>query len=338
LKAAVLETINAPLVIRDIEPAELRLGQVLVKVLTSGICGAQLQELDGRKGNSKFLPHLMGHEGCGVVQKVGAGVSSVKEGDKVVMHWRQGIGIDAEFPSYVIDGKSFYSGKVNTLTEYAIVSENRITRVPSDTSSELAALLGCSLSTALGYIENQSNLKFGESVLILGCGGVGLNLISAARMRGAGVIATLDLSPEKSTLAILQGANLFYYVRSEIKEKFDLIIDTTGDTDLLSWAFSQLSSRGRLVLVGQPIPGKELKLPNAINMFNGDGLLLTATQGGSTHPTKDIPRYIELFHQRKMSIESLITHRFPLESINEAFDCLKSGIAGRIMIQIVEER
>ena len=88
MKAAVLEKIDAPLAVRDVELTELKIGQVLVKVLVSGLCGAQLHEIRGHKGNGKFLPHLMGHEGCGIVKEVGPGVTTVKEGDKVVMHWR----------------------------------------------------------------------------------------------------------------------------------------------------------------------------------------------------------------------------------------------------------
>jgi len=88
MKAAVLEKINEPLSIKDVQLTELKVGQVLVKILVSGLCGAQLHEIRGHKGNEKFLPHLMGHEGCGIVQEIGEGVTTVKVGDKVVMHWR----------------------------------------------------------------------------------------------------------------------------------------------------------------------------------------------------------------------------------------------------------
>ena len=140
MKAAILEQIDAPLVIRDVELTELKVGQVLVKVLVSGLCGAQLHEIRGHKGNAKFLPHLMGHEGCGIVDKIGPGVTTVNLGDKVVMHWRPGSGIEAPFPSYVLDGKSMSSGKCTTLSEYSIVSENRLTTVPQDTPEYLCAI------------------------------------------------------------------------------------------------------------------------------------------------------------------------------------------------------
>ena len=121
MKAAVLEKINSPLTVGEVELTDLQVGQVLVKILVSGICGAQLHEIKGHKGNEKFLPHLMGHEGCGIVEQLGPGVTTVKVGDKVVMHWRPGSGIEAPFPSYVFNGKKMSSGKVTTLSEYSIV-------------------------------------------------------------------------------------------------------------------------------------------------------------------------------------------------------------------------
>jgi len=134
MQAAILTEINKPLIICEVKTTSLAIGQVLVRVLVSGICGSQLHEISGHKGNARFLPHLMGHEGCGIVEEIGPGVREVAIGDKVVMHWRPGKGIESEFPRYVMNDREFSSGKVNTLTEYAIVSENRLTRVPQDTN------------------------------------------------------------------------------------------------------------------------------------------------------------------------------------------------------------
>jgi len=152
MKAAILKELNAPLSIENIGLTELQVGQVQVRVLVSGICGSQLHEINGNKGNGKFLPHLMGHEGCGIVEDIGPGVTTVKVGDKVVMHWRPGAGIESAFPQYMLGDTTFSSGKVNTLSQWSIVSENRLTTVPSETPNDLAALLGCSLTTALGII------------------------------------------------------------------------------------------------------------------------------------------------------------------------------------------
>ena len=335
MKAAVLEELNQPLTLRDVELTPLGVGQVLVKILVSGICGSQLHEIKGFKGNGKFLPHLMGHEGCGIVEEIGPGVTTVQVGDKVVMHWRPGSGIEANFPTYKLDGKSFSSGKVTTLSEKAIVSENRLTSIPQDTDAELAALLGCSLTTALGIIDNQSHLKFGETVAIIGCGGVGLNLISGALLKGASTVYAIDHTSEKESLVLSQGATHFLKSTNDLPEKIDLIIDTTGNPNVISEAFKSLSNEGRIILVGQPAPGTEVVIPNAIQLFNGSGQSIRATQGGETAPQSDIPRYHYLYEQGKLNLKELITEKYSLEDINQAIYEIRSGeVAGRVLIEM----
>lgn len=334
MKAAILEQIDAPLAIRDVELTELKVGQVLVKVLVSGLCGAQLHEIRGHKGNAKFLPHLMGHEGCGIVDKIGPGVTTVNLGDKVVMHWRPGSGIESPFPSYVLDGKSMSSGKCTTLSEYSIVSENRLTTVPQDTPEDLCAILGCALTTAMGIIDNEVDLKFGESVAVIGCGGVGLNLIQAAALKSACPIVAIDCSKSKKDLVFTAGASVFAAELKELDDKYDVIIDTTGIPGVISDAIAHLSGKGRIILVGQPAPGRGIEVMNAINLFSGMGQTIKATQGGKTNPTEDIPRYVRMHQEGILSIEQFVTHRFKLDQVNEAFDLLRSGNAGRIIIEI----
>lgn len=335
MKAAVLVEIDAPLAVKEVELTELQVGQVLVKIFMSGLCGAQLHEIKGYKGNAKFLPHLMGHEGCGIVQEIGPGVTTVKVGDKVVMHWRPGSGIEAPFPSYVMDGKSMSSGKVTTLSEYSIVSENRLTTVPQDTPPELCAVLGCALTTAMGIIDNEVDLKFGESVAVVGCGGVGLNLIQAASMKSACPIYAIDNNVEKRKLCFTAGATTFTDSVENV-DKVDVIIDTTGIPEVITNCISKLSNNGRMILVGQPAPGKMVEVMNAVNLFNGMGQSIKATQGGKTNPQEDIPRYVKMYQEGILDVKQFVTHYFTLDEINEAFDLLKSGNAGRIMIKIGE--
>ena len=121
MKAVILEKLNSDLSVGKVELTSLQYGQVLIKNIVSGLCGAQLQEIAGLKGNANFLPHLMGHEGCGIVQEIGPGVNTVKVGDKVVMHWRKGEGIEAPFPKYRYNNRDMSSGKVTTLSEYSII-------------------------------------------------------------------------------------------------------------------------------------------------------------------------------------------------------------------------
>ena len=337
MKAAILEKLNYPLAIREIFPTELLPGQVYVKVLASGLCGAQLHEIRGHRGNEKFLPHLMGHEGCGIVKEVGPGVTTVKEGDKVVMHWRPGSGIESEFPRYHLGDKIISSGKCTTLSEFSIVSENRLTKVPSDTPTVLAAMLGCSLTSAMGIIDNECNLKFGESVAIIGCGGVGLNLIQAAKMKSAYPVYGVDINDKMFDLTHQIGVDIFTCDLEFIPHKVDVILDTTGVPEVISKAFDKLAPSGRLIMVGQPAPGTDLNIFNPLSMFDGQGKSIRASQGGGTKPDEDIPRYIKLANREILDFNTLHTDTFALDNINDAFDLLKTGNAGRIMIKIGED-
>jgi len=141
MKAAILVEQNKPLVVADIElPAQLSFGQVLVRVHYSGICGAQINEIEGAKGPDRFLPHLLGHEGSGVVQDVGPGVKTVKKGDHVVMHWRPSDGLQSETPTYRWGDRTVNAGWVTTFNEYAVISENRLTPIPHEFDMKLAPL------------------------------------------------------------------------------------------------------------------------------------------------------------------------------------------------------
>ena len=226
------------------------------------------------------------------------------------------------------------SGKVTTLSEYSIVSENRLTTVPQDTPPELCAILGCALTTAMGIIDNEVDLKFGESVAVVGCGGVGLNLIQGAAMKSACPIYAVEKNTDKRNLCFSAGATTFVDDILSIEEQVDVIIDTTGIPEVISSCVSKLSGKGRMVLVGQPAPGKGVEVMNAVNLFSGMGQIIKATQGGKTNPAEDIPRYVRMHKEGLLDIESFITHRFKLDQVNEAFDLLKSGNAGRIIIEI----
>lgn len=330
--AAILTETNKPLSLQNGEWCSLKYGQVLVKVLASGICGAQLQEIRGEKGS--HFPRLLGHEGCGVVQYVGEGVTTVEPGDRVVMHWRNGDGLESQSPRIRLGGEEITTGQVTTFCEFSVCSENRLTCVPEYASVELCALLGCGLSTALGTIENEANLKIGESILIIGCGGLGLNLILAAKLRRAAFICAVDVVDAKAVAAISMGADAYWNNgESSPWTAFDVIIDTSGSPDAIFLAMEHLAPSGRFVMVGQPKPGEHLRIPNGRNMFNGDGCCIKATQGGGFRPHIDIPRYIELFHRQKIDIEGIITHRFPLQFLNDGVELVKNGQAGRVLIQ-----
>jgi S-(hydroxymethyl)glutathione dehydrogenase/alcohol dehydrogenase len=338
MKAAILTAIGAPLTIGQVGLPEPEYGQVRVKVLVSGFCGAQLQEIDGLKGDPKHLPHLLGHEGCGLVEDVGPGVTTVKFGDKVVMHWRKGEGIESEFPAYHYKDREMTSGRVTTFSEQAIVSENRVTAVPKDTPEELCALFGCGLSTALGTIESEAEVKFGEKVLIVGCGGLGMNLLLAAKLAQASVIGAIDVHESKRAAAFEMGATHFWMAHAGTGHgltslfKWDVIIDTSGSAQALEWTIPLLAPSGRYVMIGQPKRDQSVSLENAQHFFEGEGKSLRATQGGRFSPARDIPRYVALYQAKLLQYAGIVSHRISLDGINEGIDAVRKGLAGRIMI------
>lgn len=364
LKAAVLEQLNAPLALRELEMPDTGYGQVKVQLSVSGICGAQLQEIAGLKGNAGYLPHLLGHEGCGRVTWVGPGVTRVRAGDKVVLHWRKAEGIEAENPVYrvakstgqsawsedhgarsagtpcplppapcVEPGSAVKAGKVTTFNTHAVVSENRVTPVPAETPDEFCALLGCGLSTALGTIESEAQLKFGEKILVIGCGGLGLNLILAAKLAQASVIAVVDQHESKRPSAYQMGARWFETKIGHLPCGFDVIVDTTGNALAIRDSVKKLAPGGRYVLVGQPKPGELLELIDARHFFDGhEGKSLRATQGGRFQPHRDIPRYVAMHSAGLLKLDGLITHRIPLTEINAGLDLVRTGQAGRVMV------
>lgn len=329
--AALLTAINAPLELCELEPLPLTYGQVFVRILASGICGAQLQEIRGEKGS--FFPRLMGHEGAGIVERIGPGVKTVKEGDKVVMHWRKGDGIQSDSPRYMLNGAQITGGQVVTFATHSICSENRLTAVPEDCPVELAALLGCGLSTALGTIEQEAKLLMGETVLIIGCGGLGLNLIRAAKMRKASRIVVMDKEFGKYDTALAAGATYFCsageWHEAEIS---DVVIDTTGNAEAISMGIQFLAPSGRFIMVGQP--SGDIAIRNGRSMFDGEGKTIKATQGGGFRPHIDIPRYYALWKSGQLDIDGIITHRFPFEFINEGIALVQPGNAGRVLLQM----
>lgn len=333
--AALLTAHNQPLVLTDVVPSELAPGQVLVNMLVSGICGKQLGEIRGDYDANAPLPRIIGHEGCAIVEEVGPGVTKVEKGDKVICHWRKSEGMDAVFPRYYFDQGEFTTGKIATFAEQTILSENRLTKVPHETPNELCALLGCALSTALGVMENEAKLKMGESVLIVGCGGVGLNLIRVAKMMG-NAVAAMDQSNEKMEMVVKAGAYSFrnHWNSYAWGEKFDVIVDTTGNADAITEALRLLSPSGRFIMVGQP-PSTQLIPLHGKAMFDGEGKTIKATQGGQFNPDRDIPRYIQMWKSGVLRLDGIITHRFPFKQINDAIELAKSGNAGRVMLEMI---
>ena len=339
--AAILTEQNKPLEIEYIEfPNELEIGQVLVKLHYSSICGSQLGEINGVKGPDKYLPHLMGHEGCATVLEIGPGVKTISKNDLVVLHWKRGEGIQSDPPKYKFKGQNINAGWITTFNEYAIISENRCTKIPKDTNKKIASLFGCAITTGFGVIENNANLQIGESIVIFGSGGIGLNMIQAAVLRNAFPIIAVDLNDEKLNLAKTIGAthtiNTSYQDPKRLitnilgQKKLDVFVDNTGIPSIIEMGYKMTDIKGRVILVGVP------RIGNNINLFSLPlhfGKTILGSHGGEIKPELDILRYLNLIEKKKIDLEILISKYCKLEEINLPISELKDNkIPGRVMI------
>jgi S-(hydroxymethyl)glutathione dehydrogenase/alcohol dehydrogenase len=340
-KAAILVQSRAPLVVDEIAlPDALDVGQVLVRVLYTTICGAQINEIEAVKGADKFLPHLLGHEASADVLEIGPGVTFVKPGDAVVLHWRPSQGIQSRTPAYTWGGKKLNAGWVTTFNDHAIVSENRMTVIPADFDRKIAPLFGCAVTTAAGVVGNDAKLKVGESVVVFGVGGVGLNVVQFAALAGGFPVVAIDLLDHKLDMARERGAthcinagkvaDVAAAVRAIVGDKGpDKVIETTGVKGVIEMAYDLTHPGGTCVLVG--VPHEKVTISTLPIHFDK---VLTGSHGGDARPHVDIPRIIRLVQAGRLSFDGIITHEFPLADINAALDLVRSGKAGRVLVSM----
>lgn len=343
MKAAILVEQRKPLVIDEVEmPQTLEVGQVLVKIHYSGICGSQIGEIDGAKGEDKFLPHLLGHEASGTVIEIGTGVKNVKPGDKVVLHWRKGLGIEGAPPAYLWRGNKLNAGWITTFNEYAIVAENRVTAIPADSDLEVAALFGCAVTTGFGVVENNARVRIGESVVVFGAGGVGLNIVQAAALVGAYPVIAVDLYDNRLALAKEMGATHLINAKDQDAktviesivggQNVDVFIDNTGQPAIIELGYQITKPQGRVTLVGVPRKGNNINIYSLPLHF---GKELSGSHGGEASPQVDIPRYQNLFNAGRIKLRELLTERLPLDDINAAIENIRTGAtSGRCLISM----
>lgn len=344
MRAAVLVEQRKPLSLCQVRlPERLGYGQVLVEVAYSGVCGSQIGEIDGIKGEDRYLPHLLGHEGSGKVLEVGSGVKEVRRDDHVVLHWMKGKGIEADPPSYsvlnrsgTLFGKKLNAGRITTFNECAVVSENRLTLIPRDFDMRLAALLGCSVPTGFGIVVNSLKLGPGESIIVFGVGGVGLNVIQTASLVSAYPITAVDRSMRKLLKAEGFGAtdtidtNVLEPCEIAQLEHYDAAIDTTGDPRLIELACAVTKPQGGTIMVGVP-KGNIFIYP--LPLFFGK--ILTGFYGGEIDPDEMISRCIGLYERGKLKLRELITDEFGLDEINTAIERVRRGeVLGKCLIRL----
>ena len=337
-KSAVLIKQNYGLKILDIKfPKKLEKGQVLVKILSASICGAQIGEIDGRKGEDKWLPHCMGHEGYGLVVAKNSFVKNVKVNDHVIMHWRKGKGINANGAKYSSDIGVINAGQVTTFQEYSVVSENRLTKVKSFKKlTNIMPLLGCAIPTSWGLLINEAKLKKKDSLLIFGAGGLGVTTGLIANIIGCKNVLLIDKFSSKSKF--LKRMNIKFlelnkFIRSQ-KNKFSLVIDTTGSTKVMSEAFNCVDKNGKLVLVGQPKKNDVLKIIDPIKLFNppNDNIKIIASDGGLFVPNLQMKIIYNLLIKNYKIFKKLITNVISLNDINKGIDLIKKGKSIRVCI------
>jgi len=286
----------------------------------------------------------MGHEGSGIVEAIGELVKKVSPGDRVVLHWRKGSGGEGPFPRYeTSDGNFVGGGHVTTFANMALISENRVTQIDPDIPFDIACLFGCGISTGYGIIFNELKLKAGTSLAVIGCGGVGLNVIQAAKLAHASHVVAVDRhSGAKEDLARKMGSTQYLRIESPdalnselralCKGGFDAVVDTTGDTRLMEEGFKALNKNGTLMLVGQPRLESKLTFSPALELFTGKKLLVS--EGGGFMPDQDMPKLQDLYRQNPNAMQQVITHSYKLDQVNDAISTLQSGSCGRILIEM----
>lgn len=343
MRAAILVASREPLVVDEVElPERLECGQVLVKVLFTTVCGSQLGEIAAKKGVDNYLPHLLGHEASAEVVQCGPGVTQVAPGDLVVLHWRKGLGIESATPAYRWQGRRLNAGWIATFNDYAVISENRMTKVPKTADPALLPLFGCAVTTGLGVVVNNAKVRLGESVVVYGAGGVGLSIIQGAALAGAWPIIAVDLFDNRLELAARCGAT--HTINGSDGEAIprlrellaatgqpggaDVCVDNTGDPDVIASLYELAQARGRVVCVGVPTAKTTLyTLPLHF------GKQITGSHGGEAVPQEDIPRYLRLMEAGRLRLDMLVTETHPLAAINTALDRMRSGEAvGRCCI------
>ncbi len=341
--AAVLQGINKPLIIEELVLPALQPGQVLVKIAYSGICHSQLNEIQGLKGEDKFLPHTLGHEGAGIVEAIGAGVTKVIPGDHVVLTWIKGSGLDVPCSKYSrSDGSTVNSGTISTFLAKAVISENRLVKISDEMPLREATLVGCAIPTGVGIVINTLRLQAGSSVGIFGVGGIGLSVLLGAKINGAAIIIALDINDNKLDNAIRLGAthtvnvqnrNVLSRIMEITSQKgLDYTIECAGKRESMEMAFKSVKDGGGVCVIAGNLPQKELISIEPFNLIKGKQIV--GSWGGETDPDIDISMYVDLYLSGKLKIDKLIGNIYSLSDINKALEELKNGTVGRILIDM----
>ena len=364
IAAAVLEVPGGPLRVAELELEAPRRDEVLVRLLSSGICRSDLSLLDGKWPAP--LPMVLGHEGAGIVEAVGEGVDPTRIGEHVVLTFTPACGrcrfclqgrvnlctaaARAMDLGVLPDGTTRLSHSggpvhhlalVSSFATHAVVPANGAIPVPAGLDPMLACLLGCGVLTGVVSVTRRANVRPGESVAILGCGGVGLATVLGASLVSAHPIVAVDPVVSKRELALRLGAthavdpsaeDTVAAIRRIVPDGVDHAFEAIGIPAVAEQAFAATRTGGTTVLIGQPALGVKASFPvYDLTQFEHDVL---GTHIGGATPALDIPVLAALVVAGKLGLEPLVTHRYRLEEIEEAIEATRSGNAGRVVLDL----
>jgi Zn-dependent alcohol dehydrogenase len=357
IRAAVCRTFGAPLGIEDVELSDPCPGEARVKIAACAICHSDIFFLDGAWGGE--LPAVYGHEAAGIIDSVGQGVTRLKPGDPVIATLIRSCGacplcsegapvlceevfpLDRKSPLTDKHGASIVHGlRTGAFAEYAIVDVSQVAAIPKTVPLESAALIACGVLTGMGAVVNTAAVRTGSSVVVLGCGGVGLNSVQGARIAGAAPIIAVDVADAKLEAARAFGATHTINARTEDvaarvaeitrRRKADFVFVTVGVAGATEQAISLMGRNGATVLVGMPPSGVTSTIDPT--WLAADGQRILGSKMGSARLPVDVPKIVELYSEGRLKLDELITGRYPLERINEAIASSRSGAALRNVI------
>ncbi len=339
---------GAPVEVTEITIPDPGPGEVVVRVQACGVCHTDLTYREG--GINDEFPFLLGHEAAGVVEQVGDGVSSVAVGDFVVLNWRAVCGqcraCKRGRPQYCFD--TFNATQKMTLAdgteltpalgigafaEKTLVHAGQCTKVDADADPAVVGLLGCGVMAGLGAAVNTGNVSRGDSVAVIGCGGVGDAAIMGARLAGAGTIIAIDRDPRKlewardlgATHTIDAAAGDTVAAVQDVTGGFgaDVVIDAVGRPETWRQAFYARDLAGTVVLVGVPTPDMTLEMP-LIDFFSRGGALKSSWYGDCL-PERDFPTLVDLYQQGRLPLDRFVSERIKLDEVEEAFATMHAG-------------
>ena len=334
-----LTNINRPLELLNLKFPYLREGQVLVRVCFSTICGSQLHEIAGERGRDKHIPHLLGHEGYGIVEEIGQGVSRFKPGDRVILTWVTQAGLDCNNILFESDtGRKVSAGKVTTFSEYTVVAENKLFKAPEIANPEILPLLGCAVLTGAGMVIEKSREI--SRALVVGAGGVGIFSILALLSLGTEEIHVIEKSVPKQKFISQFDSRILVYsgVKDEsfiedVKKRgnFPFVFETTGSIDSLQEAISLTTKSGELTFCSHPKVGDNLIIDPLVLIR---GMKVLGSWGGGCENELIRDEAVKVALSYEDHLPSVLSMPYGLSAINVAIEEAKKGNNFRTLLEL----